>query len=93
MFLNIPHIHITTFTKRACKECGNYINISLEGNKGVPDLTIFLTKGTLFVELKVGKNRLTKAQEHFRDNLPSKYIYKVARSFEEFKKIIDENKV
>jgi len=45
----------------------------------------------LFIEMKVGKNKLSEAQEKFRDYcIVHDYAYEVCRSFEEFKETVEE---
>ena len=62
--------------------------------KGVPDIVVLepssLRHG-LFVELKVGKNKLTKEQVEFMQNLKSRnYEAGVCYSLDEFQKITYE---
>jgi hypothetical protein len=59
--------------------------------KGWPDLTIFHNKKTLFIELKVDYNVLTKEQAEKRDRLmKTGHKYYTVYDFETFKKIIDK---
>ena len=78
---NIMYIHLRTFWEGR----------PVPGRRGWPDLMIFPGIGkTFFIELKVGKNALTKSQKEVFPMLENKgYDVFVIRSFGSFMELID----
>ena len=88
---NISYIHLTTFLPVKCHKCNKWINKGIPGNKGLPDLVIFLDQGrTVFVELKSASGRLKDHQKEFKDTIEGLgHLYHIFRDFESFKKALD----
>lgn len=64
--------------------------------KGVWDLTVQKSGQLFFIETKIGNNRLTKEQEHFRDvriaeGVPAKHFF-IYRSMEEGMEVLNRIK-
>ncbi|OQY13962.1 MAG: hypothetical protein B6I31_00010 [Desulfobacteraceae bacterium 4572_19] len=58
---NIEYIHIVSNITRMINK--RFYNFSIPDNKDFPDLIIFFNGGiTLFIEFKIGKNKLQKGQ-------------------------------
>jgi hypothetical protein len=68
-------------------------NRAMGYHKGTPDLMIFLANRGyhgLFIELKAGKNTQTDEQIEFQARAgENRYLYKLCRSFEETREVID----
>lgn len=83
----IYYLHLVTAISRFVS--GSLITLTVPQNKGFPDLMIFLPYEPIFVELKVGRNSLTKEQREVKERLVALgYDYFVCRSFQEFENII-----
>lgn len=70
------------------------VNLKKQGVKpGIPDLVLFVqneSKAVLFIELKVGRNKLTEHQQKYFDLLPNQgYQVEEVRSFDQFRIIIE----
>ena len=91
---HISFLHLTTFIRRRCYHCGNFMNIPVGGSnyKGLPDLFIFKKDKCVFVELKIGKNKPTEEQREFKDmieEIDGIYEYYLVRDFEKFKEVME----
>lgn len=90
--LNILFLHLKTSITR--KINNKFLTFPVETNKGFPDLFIFLEdKNCFFVELKYGKNNLDNSQKEKKEKLEMLgFNYYVVYDFNEFKKIIENEK-
>ena len=89
-YRHIPFIHLTTFTTRRCPHCGGLINVSIKGNKGLPDLILFKDGKAYFVELKTPKGRLSEEQKEFQKTIAKQgFRFLVIRDIQTFNKFLE----
>ena len=87
-YLNLKDILFTHLKKYVlCLKCNRWHPVGKD--KGYPDLSILIgDEKIIFVELKVGDNKLSYEQKKYRDRLVSKgYKYFVIKDFESFMKL------
>lgn len=87
-YIKIEFLHLPTVI---CKYIGGrLITIPIPQKKGFPDLEIYMKYKSFFVELKVGKNKLTKDQIRWQRILLSLgYEYYIVKSFRRFRQVVD----
>jgi hypothetical protein len=82
-YLHIPNSLWAIVMRSGCQgainECSDYL-------KGFPDLIIMAKSRYLAIELKTEIGKVSHAQEQKRKNLDGK----IARSFEEFRELVDQ---
>lgn len=68
-------------------------NMKLEGTlPGVADLQIIMNKKTFFIEMKAREGKQSLKQKEFENKVKEQgFDYFICRSFDEFKKIIENN--
>ena len=79
--LNVRWMHVPP----ARLDRGRIVTVT-QGSPGWPDLLLAKDKRLAVIELKVGYNRPTQAQQDWLDDMPNSYV---CRSFDEARPIVD----
>ena len=96
-WMKLKYIHLTTFLSKRiispyCHK--SFIrNITIPGNKGLPDLIVWTKDRPLIIELKAKKGRLTDKQKEYIEYLNKKdYNVHVIKKFEDFEKLLNKRR-